>query len=41
MFLIAALAVLAAAAGSAAAQDKIIWKGERAPTEGTVVSIVR
>jgi tetratricopeptide (TPR) repeat protein len=34
-----ALASLAAAALPAAAQDKIIWKGERAPTEGTVISI--
>jgi tetratricopeptide (TPR) repeat protein len=28
-----------AASLSAAAQDKIIWKGERAPTEGSVVNI--
>ncbi len=33
------LAALVAAALPAAAQDKIIWKGERQPIEGTVVSI--
>ena len=41
---IVALAVLAAAGLSASAQDrvitdKIIWKGERAPTEGSVINI--
>jgi tetratricopeptide (TPR) repeat protein len=34
-----AFACLVAAARSASAQDKIIWKGERAPTEGSVVSL--
>lgn len=31
--------IVAAAALPAAAQDKIIWKGERAPTEGVVISL--
>lgn len=34
-----AIAVFVAGARAAAAQDKIVWKGERAATEGTVVSI--
>ena len=36
---ILAVAVVAASAQAAAAQDEIVWKGERAATEGTVVSI--